>query len=165
MLTTPALVGTNVLKPMLNQLLAVHGHNYLNQSVLPEIWSFTFRCMQVQEKQLDGKVGIVRCSEELPIRLGCNRSVCLVGKIKDLNLTHRQRLIFQNSPDSLISTSIEVTPTVLDVYPGEEEKEVIVRLSNLSLSPVRIYPHSILCELQVVDLVRKTSVNSAFAIM
>ncbi|XP_055957860.1 retrovirus-related Pol polyprotein from transposon opus isoform X1 [Patella vulgata] len=116
--------------------------------------------MQIQDKQLEGKVGLVKCTEDAPVMLYSNRSMCLSGIIQDLKLGTRQRVIFQNSPDSLIPAEIEVTPTILELYPGEEGKEVVVRLSNLSLSPVKIYPHSILGELHVVDLVRKTTVNS-----
>ena len=44
----PVLLGTNVLKPLMNNVEQIHGTRFLQKAQLPGPWYLTFKCMSIQ---------------------------------------------------------------------------------------------------------------------
>ena len=148
----PILLGTNVLKPMMDVLKNKYGH-YFKKSNLHPTWGLAFKCIAFQEKQISRTNGILGCIKFAglkSIKIPSNCTVAIPGMI-DGNLNHTScSAILQ--PCSQLPNYLEVTPTLVQYTNSKSSNNIPVTISNLALHPAIISPKTILGQLEKVEI-------------
>lgn len=151
---TPVILGTNVLKHLMDDCKQKVGVQFLQTAELHTPWYLSFRAISVRERELirnKDRVAVVKCASQQKITINPNQSVEIEGYTdKELNYPGTTAIL-QESELSQIPSSLDVTPTVI-IYSDIKNATVKVTLSNLSTQPVTIQPKSILCEVQPVTV-------------
>ena len=150
--SVPVLLGTNMLRPVMDAQIRQYGVRFLQKTNVRGPWQLTFRCMHLQDKQLDrrsGQLCLVRNAEGRPVVIPPNTAVTLLGEA-DNKLPYSRCLgMSQPCSDGMISKDIEVTPAVY-TYDLKGEGIISVVLSNPTTQTFVIQPRAKLCELHHV---------------
>lgn len=151
---TPFLLGTNILKELLDDCRTEHGTQFLQRAKLVTPWYTAFRCMSLRERELrrnKSKLGTIRSAETQRIQIGPNQSISIrCTAIKDIE--HEPTCaIITDTETTLLPHFIDITPAV--VYCDTASKQdIVVTLSNLTTNTVNIAPRAIIAELQSVTV-------------
>lgn len=145
----PLLLGTNMLRSVMDAQIKQHGARFLQKTGVSVPWQLTFKCMHIQDKQLDrrdGQLCTLKNAEGRPIVIHPSTAVTILGEA-DNKLTFSRCLgLSQPCSDGMISRDIEVTPA-LYTYDCRGEGIFQVVLSNPTTQTFVIQPRAKLCEL------------------
>ena len=151
--STPFLIGTNILKELLDECKMQHGVQFLQKAQLFTPWYSAFKCMTLRERELrrnNNKIATVRCAEGHNIRLGPNQAInitCTAEREVDHEPTCA---LISATGNSSLPDFIDITPAIVHFDSGRQE--IVVNLTNLTTNTVNIAPRSILAELQPVTV-------------
>ena len=151
---TPVILGTNILQELMEDFRSCHGEQFLQKANLFTPWYLSFRSIVIREKDLKknkNRLAVVRSALTKKVSIGPNQTVQVIGttdKVLDFPCT---TAIIQESKDSQLPESIDVTPSVIQ-FDSRQRKQVVVSLSNLSTQTVTIAPRAIICEIQPVTV-------------
>ena len=150
----PILLGTNVLRPLMEKSKEVYGQRFLQKMATSTPWWLAFRRMSVQDRQesrQEGRVGLVKCAIVEKLRIPGNGRVTVPATVSDRISSTEPMVMFHPTEKTALPDQIEVTQTAMRCA-GTDKAEVMVELCNLGTSPVTIQPRALLCELQSVKL-------------
>lgn len=112
----PVILGTNVLKKMLEHTRTECGDRFQQKLNLPDSWSLAFRCMKIQTRQLQrakGRLCVMRNASNNKVVIPSNSRVMIPSGVHNattsssgLGMTQR----FSNS-----GSRLDITPTLLNV--------------------------------------------------
>ena len=83
----PVILGTNVLKVMMERIKDQHGDRFQQKADLPDSWSLTFRCMKMQVSQLErsrGRICLMKCATDRRIIVNSNSTVSIPSRSDEL---------------------------------------------------------------------------------
>ena len=148
----PLLLGTNILEPLLEQTKATHGPKFLQSCNLQIPWYLSFRCISVQEKDLEknhNRLGVVKSAVHEPIYIRPNGSETITCFVDHPLAYKSTSAIMQPLLSSHLASPVDITPTVVN-YIGKKTGLVDVKVDNISTQTVVIPSRATLCELQPV---------------
>ena len=102
-------------------------------------------------KKNKNRLAVVRSALTKKVSISPNQIVQVIGttdKVLDFSCT---TAIIQESKDSQLPESIDVTPSVIQ-FDSRKRKQMVVSMSNLSTQTVAIAPRAIICEIQPVTV-------------
>lgn len=152
----PILLGTNVLKLMMNQCRTQGGTQFLQKMAMSTPWWLAFRCMCVKERDVQrskGKLAIVKCAATKTIRLPGNTSMLVPGVAIHSVPCAATLAMMHPTANTVLPVGIEILPTMGD-YDSSQDKDstLMVEVANSGKTPITIQPRSVLCELQQVEV-------------
>ncbi len=149
----PVLLGTNILKPIMEGCKKEAGPLFLQRIALSTPWWLAFRCISVQERAVlrsNGKVGVVKCATAETIMIPSNKSITVPGFITDVISSDCLAMVHP-AEKTVLAEGVEVTMVDLRDCKGT----CLVEIANTTKRPVIIPPRALLCELQHVDMVNQ----------
>lgn len=152
--SVPLLLGTNILKTLLEDTKVIHGERYLQKANLHTPWFLAFQCLSKREKELrrNGyKLGIVKSAEEAKITIPPNSQKTVMGYVDKQMRYQESCAMLQASDESRIPKDLDKVPTIINYKYGRKDA-VPVHICNITTSTVTISPREILCELQAVNI-------------
>lgn len=152
--SVPILLGTNILKTLLEDTKEIHGERYLQKANLHTPWFLAFQCLSKREKELrrNGyKLGIVKSAEEAKITIPPNSQKTVMGYVDKQMRYQESCAMLQASDESRIPKDLDIVPTIINYKYGRKDA-VPVHICNITTSTVTISPREILCELQAVNI-------------
>ena len=114
------------------------------ETTVPGVWRNAFVSSQ------QGRIGIVKSTNNFPIKIEPNRTVTLSGLIRK----GREVEDVVTEPTEGTSSKLGVCPRVVKLDAVGKYQRVSVRLYNISASPIVIAPKTDLCELHEVKVLR-----------
>jgi len=147
----PVIIGTNVLKLLMNVVEQKHGIRYQQTLKMPDSLYFAFRCLKLQNRLLNrssGQLSIVKCAMAKQVIIPENTTTVIKGKLDKKYCTDGQLGITQPISHSILTEGVSVTPTLVD---GNVDT-IAIEISNLTTRPVIIPSNSILCQVQSCQL-------------
>lgn len=156
----PLLLGTNVLRPLMETCREYKGQHFMQRVAQSTAWWLTFRCLGLEDRALSrtkGRLGLVKSASAKTLRIGSNTSCVVTGFVSDSVSCMRLAMVHPTEK-GILPDGVELTPTLLS-YSGDTGK-VQVEISNHTRRPILIQPRSVLCELQQVDLADGPDVES-----
>lgn len=90
-LKTPILVGTNILKHLIDNCRENYGERFVQTAALYTPWFLAFRSMAYQEKTMkknNNRLAIVRSAENSKIIIKPNSCICIKGYIDTRSMVH-----------------------------------------------------------------------------
>lgn len=151
---TPILIGTNILKILLEETKEKYGNRFLQTANLTIPWYLSFRCIALREKELlhnQNRLAYIKSAEKKKIVIPANTEVIIQGAIHDAIPYHPVCAILQATPASKISTVVDISPVLIDYHEGFKDT-IPVLVSNISTKTVTINPREVMCEVQPVKL-------------
>ena len=149
--TVPVILGTNVLRPLMNTAEKIHGARYQQTVSMPDAVYFAFRCLKLQNDNLNrssGQLGVIKCAMASKVIIPKNTTMMIQGKLDKKVCSNIQLGIIQPCLQSALPTGVSVTPALID---GSTDI-VPVEISNLSQGPVAIVSNALLCGVQPCQL-------------
>ncbi|XP_076083902.1 uncharacterized protein LOC143054750 [Mytilus galloprovincialis] len=150
----PLLLGTNILKEIMEDVKLRFGSKFLQDVNLHTNWYFTFRCLLLREKELQkrsNRLGLVKSAEGKTIKILPNRDVIIQGYTDHELPYHTVCAMLQPTEKADIPTDLDVAPTLLS-YSYRNNGTIPVHISNVTTRTVTISPNAILCEIQPVSV-------------
>jgi len=147
----PVILGTNILKPMMDVVEEKHGVRYQQILTMPDALYFSFRCLKLQSrhhKRANGQLGIVKCAMVKKIIIPENTTMVVDGCLDNNSFAKGQFGITQPLKKSVLPYGVSVTPTLVDGKCGI----IPIEISNLTTSPIVLTSNSILCQVQSCEL-------------
>lgn len=147
----PIILGTNVLKPLMDATEQQHGTRFQQKVKMPDALYFTFRCMKLQNRlqnRSSGRLAVVKCAVARKIVIPENTTMVIEGKFDKKQFTSGEIGIMQPIQQSALPDGVCITPTLVDSC----QDSVPVELSNLTTRPIVIVSDSILCQVQSCQL-------------
>ena len=148
----PLLLGTNILRPLMETCRCDKGQQFLQKVAKATPWWLTFRCLSVEDRAVTrakGRLGLVKSANSATIHIPSNSVRTVTGFITDAVPCARLAMVHPTLKTTLPAEA-EVTPTLVD-FMGDAGT-VEVEVSNATNRPIVISPRSVLCELQQVDV-------------
>ena len=141
-LQVPVVLGTNVIRLCRNMCQ--------QDTEIPKEWNDAFVSVQ------QGRIGIVKSTNKVPLKLQPNETVTLSGLIR------KEKEIDEavTEPTEDASSRIGVCPRVVKIEKIGTYQRVPVRIYNISAKVLEIAPQSSLCELQEVKVLRHLEPNT-----
>ena len=140
----PLLLGTHILCNILASLKDDYGAKCLQVSDLTTPWFLTFRCLQVQEKELrknSNSLGIIRNGEAKSIIIPPISYITLTECV-DKELPYKNTpVMLHTSPLARDSKDFDAEPTLFD-YHHQHNGPVMVRVSNITTRTINIPPRA-----------------------
>ena len=152
--TVPLLIGTNILKVLMEDVRTDQGVRYLQGNQLQTPWYLAFRCLSLREKELhrkDFKLGIVKSAETSKITIPPNSRKTVSGYVDRQTRYQNSCAMLQATPESSIPEDLDIVPTVVTYSFGRQDT-VPVHICNITTRTVTVSPRAILCELQAVNV-------------
>ena len=152
--TVPILIGTNILKVLMEDVRTDQGVRYLQGNQLQTPWYLAFRCLSLREKELhrkDFKLGIVKSAETSKITIPPNSRKTVSGYVDRQTRYQDSCAMLQATPESSIPEDLDIVPTVVTYSFGRQDT-VPVHICNITTRTVTVSPRTILCELQAVNV-------------
>jgi len=150
---TPIILGTNILKTLLQDCKNNFGEQFLQKANLHTPWFLSFRCLVVREKTLRRNkncLAILRCDTEQKITLGPNETKHIPVKA-DRKLPYSEaHALVSETEDTSLPEFIDIGPTLVTY--DVKKNEYVVEVSNITYNTVTIAPRAIIAELQPVDI-------------
>lgn len=149
----PVLLGTNVLRPLMEACRQDKGKQFLQKVAMSTPWWLTFRSLSNEDRAVtrgNGRLGLVKFASPNTLRIPKNTVTTVTGFVSDAVLCARLAMVHPTKK-SVLQGDIEVTPTLVDYNRGIGT--VQVEISNLTDRPVMLSPRSLLCELQQAEVV------------
>ncbi len=150
----PVLLGTNILKELLNDCQINHGAKFLQKADLHTPYYLAYRSIVLQEKQIrqnDWRLGFVRSVETKNIIVKPNTRVTIRGQLSKGVPYSQVCALLQPTPTSVIPNDLDIAPTIVD-YNYSDMGVIEVNVSNITTRTVVVPTKAILCELQPVTL-------------
>ena len=151
----PVLLGTNVLRSMMDQCQEQEGKLFLQKMSLTTPWWLTFRGMSIRERELrrsEGRLALVKCASAETITIPANRSMLIPGMITDSVPCDATMAMTHPTKKTLLPDGAEVMPTLTTYDDSHASDEtLLVEIANSSRTPIIIQPRALLCELQQVE--------------
>ena len=144
----PVLLGTNILVPFMECQAKHYGIWYMQRMKLGTPWQLVFRCINLQDKNLDksgGRLCLVKNVGNKEIHIPANNAVTVQG-VPTKQISYRTctgMTVAAKGEASL--QDLEVTPTLIN-YSLEENGTIPVLISNPTTQTRVIPPHALLCE-------------------
>lgn len=115
-LKTPILVGTNILKHLIDNCRENYGERFVQTAALYTSWFLAFRSMAYQEKTMkknNNRLAIVRSAENSKIIIKPNSCICIKGYIDTKSMVHHQETaaIFEHTEKSCLPIDLDIVPT------------------------------------------------------
>ena len=132
----PVIVGTNAINKCRERCET--------ETTVPGVWQNAFVSSQ------KGRIGIVKSTNNFPIKIEPNETVTLSGLIRK----GREVEDVVTEPTEGASSKLGVCPRVVKLDAVGKYQRVPVRLYNISASPIVIAPKTDLCELHEVKVLR-----------
>ena len=132
----PVIVGTNAINKCRERCET--------ETTVPGVWQNAFVSSQ------KGRIGIVKSTNNFPIKIEPNETVTLSGLIRK----GREVEDVVTEPTEGESSKLGVCPRVVKLDALGKYQRVPVRLYNISASPIVIAPKTDLCELHEVKVLR-----------
>lgn len=154
----PVLLGTNILKPVMEKCKEDNGARFLQKMAASTPWWLTFRCLQLQDKALTrtkGRLGLVKSAEMDNIRIPKNGSAVITGSLTDTVMCNRLAMT-DSTEKTVLPSGVEVMPTLIN-HKGGATDCIQVEILNPTDRPVIIPPRGLICELQEVEQVDMTA--------
>ena len=152
--TVPLLIGTNILRVLMEDVKTDNGVRYLQGTQLQTPWYLAFRCLALREKELsrkDFKLGIVKSAETSKITIPPNSRRTVNGYIDRQTRYQDSCAMIQATIESFIPQDLDIVPTVVSYTYGHQDT-VPVHICNITTRTVTVSPRAILCELQAVNV-------------
>ena len=150
----PALIGTNILQHLLDDVKSKYGNRFLQDANLFTPWYLAFRGMTLREKELaknNHRLGIVKSAESKCITIPPNSTVSLSGYIDKALPYQPTTAVLQATANSIVPSDLDIVPSLTDYsYPAYHV--IRVDIENITTRTVQIPPKAILCELQPVKI-------------
>ncbi|XP_062585806.1 uncharacterized protein LOC134247460 [Saccostrea cucullata] len=151
---TPILIGTNILRHLMDNCKMDYGERFLQNAALFTPWYLAFRSMIIQEKILrktNNRLGLVRSAEKNKIIIKPNSNICIKGYIDRKSMVQHPTTsaIFEHTEKSCLPKDLDITPTCFNY--SMNIKEVDIYISNVTTRMVSVQPRSVLCEIQPVQ--------------
>ena len=148
----PLLLGTNVLEPLMQRTRNAHGSKFLQNASLQVPWYLSFRCISVQEKDLQrnhNRLGVVKSALQEPVYIKPNSSATITSFV-DHPLDYKPTsAMMQPLLNDRLASLVDIFPTVVN-FQGKKTGLVDVKVDNLTTQTVVIPSRATLCELQPV---------------
>lgn len=151
----PVLLGTNVLRSVMDICQKDKGKKYLQTIAQLTPWWLTFRCLSVQDRAIsraNGRLGLVKCASVRTVIIPANRAAVIPAFLSDGVQCSSTYAMLHSTGKTVLPTGAEVTP-ILMRYSSRPDTEISVEVLNPTNSPLTISPSALLCELQQVDIV------------
>ena len=152
--TVPLLIGTNILRVLMEDVKTDNGVRYLQGTQLQTPWYLAFRCLALREKELSRKnfkLGIVKSAETSKITIPPNSRRTVNGYIDRQTRYQDSCAMMQATTESSIPQDLDIVPTVVSYTYGHQDT-VPVHICNITTRTVTVSPRAILCELQAVNV-------------
>ena len=151
---TPIILGTYILKELLQDCKDTFGDQFLQKADLHVPWYICFRTMVVRDRTLkknNNRIAIVRSAMPHKVILKPNETVNVRAYL-DNEIDHCVTpALIKQTEDSSIPDYLDITPGVI-TYEYGKNKNFVVTLSNLSTNTTTISPKQVLCEIQPVEV-------------
>ena len=145
----PIVVGTNVIKPCLDQI----GDEHRSCSTA---WNLAFHHITRRDKFLNQtKIPKVQASNSKCLTAGAHQTIVVWGKVRTNADVGCYDAYTQAIPQANISGSLTVVPSVTTI--SKKMSHVPVQLTNTSSRPIKIHPKSTLCGLEIAERVGPTT--------
>ena len=152
--TVPLLIGTNILKVLMEDVRTDNGVRYLQGTQLQTPWYLAFRCLSLRDKELsrkEYKLGIVKSAETSKITIPPNSRRTVNGYIDRQTRYHDSCAMLQATTESAIPQDLDIVPTVVTYKYGQQDT-IPVHICNITTRTVTVSPKALLCELQAVNI-------------
>lgn len=153
----PVIIGTNILRHVMGKVEGKYGIRYQQTAPMPDAWYFTFRCMKLQCRDLskhNSRLAVIKSAVSRKMTIPGNTTLMVDGRL-DKRLPGDVSLgLTQPCNESSLPCGVSVTPTLVDV---RAKGPMCVELSNMTSTPVIISPGSILCQIQMCQIVSDMS--------
>jgi hypothetical protein len=149
----PLLLGTNLIKSIMDDCKEQAGPKFLQRMALSTPWWVAFQYMSTKERALSrskGKVGLVKCAFGGMVRVPSNKTVTVRGYVTD-SIPYKGCAMLHQTKKTVLPDGVEILPTLVD-FQGEDDVLVAVDIANVTRYPVSIPSRALLCELQLVDM-------------
>ena len=149
----PVLLGTNVLRPMMETKKAKHGDQFIQKSAIATSWQLAFRIICVQDRKVNrskGCVGLVKSALQEHTVIPANRRAMIPAVVSHQVQCGQMVAMTHPTKKTVLADGVEVVPGL--VHFGDKSTTVSVEIANPTSSPVLIAPHALLCELQQVTV-------------
>lgn len=147
--SVPVLLGTNILKELLDGCKTTYGVRFLQHADLHTPYYLAYRCMVLQEKtvrQNDWRLGLVKSVETRNVIIKPNTCVTIKGQLVKGVSYPQVTALLQPTATSSIPSDLDIAPTIVD-YHQHNMGTIDVNVSNLTTLTVVVPTRSILCEL------------------
>ena len=152
--TAPLLLGTNILRVLLEHTKSNHGIRFLQEAKLHTPWFLAFRCLTLRDKELarnNDKLGVVKSAETTRIIIPPNSRITIQGYV-DKQLPYQNSCaMLQRTKLSAIPEDLDIVPTVI-TYKYRQQDTVPVHICNITTRTVAVPPRATLCELLAVNI-------------
>lgn len=148
----PALMGTNILKTLMEKCQASHGTQFLQKTSLSTAWTLAMNCMTIQDQKVrrsGGRLGLVKCATREAVRISPNQKAIVPVSVSDV-VDCNSLSLFQPTKKTKLPEGAVVTPAL--IRNNAKPDFLQVEISNSTYGTVVIQPQALLCELQQVDL-------------
>jgi len=150
--SVPIILGTNILRPIMNNVESKYGFRFQQTTTMPDSWYFTFQCMRIQMKELHrtkGRLGVIKFNSAQKFILPSNTTMLIDGKVDQKILTDSSVGITQMWSGSMLPDGVSITPALVDIG---SSNGVWVELSNLTNNPVVLSPNCVVCQVQACEI-------------
>ena len=134
----PVIIGTNVIARF--RALSC-------EQAVPEAWDIAFQSLQ------DNAVGTVKSTNRRPITIRPMESKVITGSVRNCKVKE----VLTEPGEFELSSSLHVCPRVVSLSGNNNFNRVPVKVCNISARAIKIQPHSQLCELHDVKVLRPLS--------
>jgi len=144
--SVPIILGTNILKPIMNNVECKYGFRFQKITAMPDSLYFTFQLIHIKEvHRIKVRLGVIKFTSAHKLILLSNTTMLIEGKVHQTILTDSSVGMTQRWSGSILPDGVSVTPALVDIGSG---KSVCVELSNLINNPVVLSPNCVLCQVQ-----------------
>jgi len=153
----PVLLGTNILRPMMDAIEKQHGVQFQQKAELSDAWRFTFRCMAIHHREINrshGKLAIIKCAMTNKVIIPSSSTVTIPGRIDKHILTTLCTGITESTRESNLPAGVSIPPLLVNL--GPSSTCVAVQVSNLTNQPIVVSPNSIICQIHACEPVSNT---------
>jgi hypothetical protein len=143
--STPVLVGTNILKPIRDDLIRSLGVQFIQKSDLPISLQVALRTIVIQERHMrrsNGVFGVVKMDS---VTVVPGQKSMFVEGFTRLTIPVSSRVAYLQ-PVSNLPAGIEITPGLVSM--DNNMHKVNFEICNHSSQPIRLQSGAIVCELQ-----------------
>lgn len=151
---TPVVLGTNILHTLLQDCKDNFGDQFLQKAKLHTPWYLSFRAISLQKKLLKrnkDRVAIVRSAVLQKIILRPNETKNIRAYVDKKVYYPNVNVMMHETAEANLPDYIDIEPTLVK-YDYDNNRDLIVTLSNITTNTVCIPPRAILCELQPVTI-------------
>ena len=134
----PVIIGTNVIGRF--KLLS-------DYAIVPDQWNIAFDALQ------DNAVGTVKSTNRRPITIKPMESRIITGSVRNC----KAQDVLTEPGDFGLSGSLNICPRVVTLKENTKYNKVPIKVCNLSAKVIKVQPHTQLCELHEVKVLRSLS--------